>query len=54
MTGELFTLERKRKYLTTEEQNRFMASANAHERAEVSTFCLTFVTRGAEFLKPWS
>jgi len=41
MTSELFTLEGKRKYLTAEGQGRFMAAANAHERAEVRTFCLT-------------
>ncbi|ASJ73890.1 hypothetical protein [Granulosicoccus antarcticus] len=41
MTNELFTVEGKRKYLTSEEQGRFMAGANAHERAEVRTFCLT-------------
>jgi integrase len=37
----LFTIEGKRKYLTAEEQGRFTAAANAHERAEVRTFCLT-------------
>lgn len=46
MTSELFTIEGKRKYLTAEEQGRFMAAANAHERAEVRTFCLTLAYTG--------
>ena len=46
MTSELFTIEGKRKYLTQEEQGRFMAAANAQERAEVRTFSLTFVYTG--------
>jgi len=46
MIDELFTIEGKRKYLTAEEQGRFMAAANAHERAEVRTFCLTLAYTG--------
>ncbi len=46
MTRELFTIEGKRKYLTSDEQGRFMAAANAHERAEVRTFCLTLAYTG--------
>ena len=46
MTSELFTIEGKRKYLTAEEQGRFMAAANAHERAEVRTLCLTLAYTG--------
>jgi integrase/recombinase XerD len=46
MTSELFTFEGRRKYLTAEEQGRFLAAANAHERAEVRTFCLTLAYTG--------
>ena len=46
MIDELFTIEGKRKYLTAEEQGRFMAAANAHERAEVRTLCLTLAYTG--------
>lgn len=46
MTSELFTIEGKRKYLTAEEQGRFIDAANAHERAEVRTFCLTLAYTG--------
>ena len=46
MTSELFTFDGKRKYLTAEEQGRFMAAANAHERAEVRTLCLTLAYTG--------
>ena len=46
MTSELFTFEGKRKYLTAEEQGRFIAAANAHERAEVRTLCLTLAYTG--------
>ena len=46
MTSELFTIEGKRKYLTSEEQGRFIAAANAHERAEVRTLCLTLAYTG--------
>jgi len=46
MTGELFTIEGKRKYLTAEEQGRCIAAANAHERAEVRTLCLTLAYTG--------
>ena len=46
MTSELFTIDGKRKYLTAEEQGRFIAAANAHERAEVRTLCLTLAYTG--------
>ena len=46
MTSELFTFEGKRKYLTAEEQGRFISAANAHERAEVRTLCLTLAYTG--------
>ena len=46
MTSELFTFDGKRKYLTAEEQGRFIAAANAHERAEVRTLCLTLAYTG--------
>ena len=46
MTDELFTIEGKRKYLTAEEQGRFIDAANAHERAEVRTLCLTLAYTG--------
>ncbi len=46
MTSELFTSEGNRKYLTAEEQARFIAAANAQERAEVRTFCLTLAYTG--------
>ena len=46
MTSELFTIEGKRKYLTAEEQGRFIAAANTHERAEVRTLCLTLAYTG--------
>ena len=46
MTRELFTIDGKRKYLTAEEQGRFIAAANAHERAEVRTLCLTLAYTG--------
>lgn len=48
MTGELFTFEGKRKYLTAVEQGRFIATANAQERAEVRTFCLTLAYSGCK------
>ena len=46
MTTKLFTIEGKRKYLTAEEQGRFIDAANAHERAEVRTLCLTLAYTG--------
>ncbi len=46
ITSELFTIDGKRNYLIAEEQGRFIASANAHERAEVRTFCLTLAHTG--------
>ena len=46
MSNELFTVDGKRKYLTAEEQGRFIAAASAHERAEVRTLCLTLAYTG--------
>jgi len=44
---ELFTIDRKRKYLNTEEIDRFIRAANAQERAEVRTFCTVLAHTGA-------
>ena len=46
MTSELFILDGKRKYLTAEEQGRFIEAANTHERAEVRTLCVTLAYTG--------
>ena len=46
MTRELFTIAGKRKYLTLDEQERFIAAANKLERAEVRTFALTLAYSG--------
>lgn len=46
MPQELFTIDGNRKYLTSEEQERFIATANAQERAEVRTFALTLAYSG--------
>ena len=54
MTGELFTFDGKRKYLTAEEQGRFIAAANALERAEVRTLCLTLAYTGCRISEAWS
>ena len=47
MSLELFTIDRKRKYLNSEEIDRFICAANAQERAEVRTFCLVLAHTGA-------
>lgn len=46
MTRELFTSDGKRKYLTNEERDRFLAAANQHDRGEVRTFCLVLAYTG--------
>lgn len=45
-TSELFTFEGKRKYLTQEEQARFLAAAAQLDRDEVRTFCMTLAYTG--------
>ncbi len=47
MSKELFTTDGKRKYLNSEELDRFIKAASAQERAEVRTFCLVLVHTGA-------
>ena len=37
----MFTIDGKRKYLTRDEQDRFMVAAKQLDRAAVRTFCLT-------------
>lgn len=46
MSNQLFTISGKRKYLTLDEQERFIAAANKLERAEVRTFALTLAYSG--------
>ena len=46
MDTELFTFDGNRKYLTADEQEKFIAAANDHERAEVRTLCLTLAYTG--------
>ena len=46
MDTELFTLGGNRKYLTADEQEKFIAAANDQERAEVRTLCLTLAYTG--------
>jgi len=46
MSIELFTIEGNRKYLTAEEQERFIKMASQQERAEVRTFALTLAYTG--------
>ena len=46
MAKELFTIAGKRKYLTLDEQERFIEAANKLERAEVRTFALTLAYSG--------
>ena len=41
MSRQLFTSSGKRKYLTQEEQERFLQTASDLDRAEVRTFCMT-------------
>ena len=46
MSRELFTIDGKRKYLTQEEQERFLQAASELDRAEVRTFCMTLAYTG--------
>ncbi len=46
MASDLFTSDGERKYLTTEELDRFLAAANAQERSEVRSFCLVLAHTG--------
>ncbi|MFT4843030.1 MAG: integrase/recombinase XerD [Planctomycetota bacterium] len=46
MSSDLFTSDGERKYLTTEELDRFLAAANAQERSEVRSFCLVLAHSG--------
>jgi integrase/recombinase XerD len=46
MTNDLFTSGGERKYLTFDELDRFLAAANAQERAEVRSFCLVLAHTG--------
>ena len=46
MTGELFTNDGERKYLTAAELDRFIGHANQHERGCVRSFCLTLAYTG--------
>ncbi len=46
MSRELYTTDGKRKYLTSEERDRFLKEANQHERGEVRTLCLVLAYTG--------
>ena len=46
MSRQLFTSDGKRKYLTLEEMDRFLAAANQQERAEVRSFALVLAYTG--------
>ena len=46
MTSELLTSDGKRKYLTQDEQERFLARAGDLDSAEVRTFCMTLAYTG--------
>ena len=46
MTRELFTIDGKRKYLTSEAREQFIKQANQHERGEVRTLCLVLAYTG--------
>lgn len=46
MSRELFTIDGNRKYLTQEEQGRFLEAASDLDRAEVRTFCMTLAYTG--------
>ncbi len=46
MSTELFTIDGKRKYLTRDEQDRFMVAASQLDRAQVRTLCLTIAFTG--------
>ncbi len=46
MTRELFTIDGKRKYLTSDERERFIEQANQQERGEVRSLCLVLAYTG--------
>ncbi|MEE9398526.1 MAG: tyrosine-type recombinase/integrase [Methylococcales bacterium] len=46
MSHDLYTSDGQRKYLTSEERDRFIAAANSHERGEVRTLCLVLAYTG--------
>ena len=46
MSRQLFTSEGQRKYLTTDELDRFIAEAARQERSEVRSFCLVLAHSG--------
>ena len=46
MTSELLTSDGQRKYLTQDEQERFLAAASQLDSAEVRTFCMTLAYTG--------
>ena len=46
MSKELFNTDGKRKYLTQDEQDRFLKAASDLDRAEVRTFCMTLAYTG--------
>ena len=46
MTSELLTSSGKRKYLTQDEQGRFLKSAAELDSAEIRTFCMTLAYTG--------
>ncbi len=46
MASELFTIDGKRKYLSAEELDRFLAVVRSQERGELRTFCLVLIYTG--------
>ncbi len=46
MSNELFTIDGKRKYLTSDERESFLNQANQHERGEVRILCLVMTYTG--------
>jgi len=46
MTSELLTTDGKRKYLTQDEQGRFLDAASELDSAKVRTFCMTLAYTG--------
>ena len=46
MSNELYTSDGQRKYLTQDEQARFLSSASQLDRADVRTFCMTLAFTG--------
>ena len=46
MTSELLTIDGKRKYLTQDEQERFLLAASELDSAVVRTFCMTLAYTG--------